>query len=58
VDNLSSEEIELLVFLGSFLVEDYTGGILLIDETKLHLHPAWHRKESACDAEPERPPLY
>lgn len=43
VDRLSSGEIEVLVFLASFLIEDYSGGILLIDEPELHLHPAWQR---------------
>jgi len=43
VDSLSSGEIEVLVFLASFLIEDYRGAILLIDEPELHLHPAWHR---------------
>jgi hypothetical protein len=43
VDALSSGEIEVLTFIGSFLVDDLSQGIILIDEPELHLHPAWHR---------------
>ena len=43
VDWLSSGELEVLAFLGSFLLDDFSGGIVLIDEPELHLHPAWHR---------------
>jgi energy-coupling factor transporter ATP-binding protein EcfA2 len=43
VDSLSSGELEVLVFIGSLLIENFKGGIILIDEPELHLHPAWHR---------------
>ncbi len=43
VDHLSSGEIEVLTFLGWFLINDLSNGIVLIDEPELHLHPAWHR---------------
>jgi predicted ATPase len=43
VDSLSSGELEVLVFIGSLVIEDLAGGIVFIDEPELHLHPAWHR---------------
>lgn len=43
VESLSSGEIEVLTFIGSFIIEDFAGGLVLIDEPELHLHPAWHR---------------
>lgn len=42
VDSLSSGEIEVLTFLGTFLVEDLKDGLLFVDEPELHLHPGWH----------------
>ena len=43
VDSLSSGELEVLVFIGSLIIEDLNGGVVFIDEPELHLHPAWHR---------------
>jgi hypothetical protein len=39
VDQASSGEIELLSFAGAILLNDFKGGLLLIDEPELHLHP-------------------
>jgi len=44
VDSLSSGELEIFIMLGWFAVNDFDGGIVLIDEPELHLHPAWQRK--------------
>ena len=41
VDQASSGEIELLSFAGALLLNDFRGGLLLIDEPELHLHPQW-----------------
>lgn len=41
VDQVSSGEIELLSFAGSIILNDFKGGLLLIDEPELHLHPQW-----------------
>lgn len=43
VDSLSSGELELLTMLGRFIKDDFTNGIILLDEPELHLHPSWHR---------------
>lgn len=42
-DSLSSGEIELLTMLGRFIKDDFSDGIVLVDEPELHLHPSWHR---------------
>ena len=42
VDCLSSGEVEVLTFLGTFLIEDLHDGLLFVDEPELHLHPGWH----------------
>ncbi len=41
IDQVSSGEIELLSFAGSIILNDFKGGLLLIDEPELHLHPQW-----------------
>lgn len=43
VESLSAGEIEVLTFIGSFIIEDFSDGIVFVDEPELHLHPAWHR---------------
>ena len=43
VNDLSSGEIEVLTMAGWFVMEDYKGGIVLIDEPELHMHVQWHR---------------
>lgn len=42
-DALSSGEIEVLAFASTFVITDFAGGIVFIDEPELHLHPAWQR---------------
>ncbi len=42
VNDLSSGEIEVLTMAGWFTMNDYRGGIVLIDEPELHLHEEWH----------------
>ena len=42
-DALSSGEIEVLAFASTFVLTDFSGGIVFIDEPELHLHPAWQR---------------
>ncbi len=41
IDQVSSGEIELLSFAGAIILNDFQGGLLLIDEPELHLHPQW-----------------
>ncbi len=41
VDQVSSGEIELLSFAGWVILNDFSGGVLVIDEPELHLHPEW-----------------
>jgi hypothetical protein len=41
IDQVSSGEIELLSFAGAIILNDFKGGLLLIDEPELHLHPQW-----------------
>lgn len=41
IDQVSSGEIELLSFAGWIILNDFQGGLLLIDEPELHLHPQW-----------------
>jgi predicted ATPase len=41
VDQISSGEIELLSFAGWVVLNDFQGGLLVIDEPELHLHPQW-----------------
>ena len=43
IDELSSGQLELLMFVGSLVIEDSKPGIILIDEPELHLDPQWHR---------------
>ena len=43
VNDLSSGEIEVLTMAGWFTMNDYKGGIVLIDEPELHMHVQWHR---------------
>jgi len=43
VNDLSSGEIEVLTMAGWFTMNDYRGGIVLIDEPELHMHEEWHR---------------
>jgi len=42
VEQLSSGEIEVLTMAGWFTMNDYKGGIVLIDEPELHMHVQWH----------------
>ncbi|MDC3958074.1 AAA family ATPase [Polyangium jinanense] len=41
IDEVSSGEIELLSFAGWIILNDFRGGLLIIDEPELHLHPQW-----------------
>lgn len=41
IDQCSSGELELLCFASSLVLNDFRGGILMIDEPELHLHPQW-----------------
>ncbi len=41
IDQVSSGEIELLTFAGWIILNDFKGGLLVIDEPELHLHPQW-----------------
>jgi predicted ATPase len=41
VDQVSSGELELLSFAGWIILNDFKGGLLIIDEPELHLHPQW-----------------
>ena len=41
VDQLSSGEIEVLVFAQWVILNDVHAGLLVIDEPELHLHPSW-----------------
>jgi hypothetical protein len=41
VDQLSSGEIEVLVFAQWIIVNEVREGLLVIDEPELHLHPSW-----------------
>lgn len=41
IDQASSGEIELLSFAGWIILNDFAGGLLVIDEPELHLHPQW-----------------
>ncbi|WP_044965885.1 AAA family ATPase [Sorangium cellulosum] len=41
IDQISSGEIELLSFAGWIILNDWKGGLLVIDEPELHLHPQW-----------------
>jgi ABC-type lipoprotein export system ATPase subunit len=41
VDQVSSGEIELLSFAGWIILNDFDGGLLVIDEPELHLHQEW-----------------
>lgn len=41
IDQISAGEIELLSFAGWIIIDDFKGGLLLIDEPELHLHPQW-----------------
>ncbi len=41
IDEVSSGEIELLSFAGWIILNDFRGGLLVIDEPELHLHPQW-----------------
>lgn len=41
IDQVSSGEIELLSFAGWIILQEFRGGLLLIDEPELHLHPQW-----------------
>ena len=41
IDRVSAGEIELLSFAGWIILNDFKGGLLLIDEPELHLHPQW-----------------
>lgn len=41
IDEASSGEIELLSLMGWMILNDFTSGLLLIDEPELHLHPQW-----------------
>jgi len=43
VDLLSSGELEILTFAGWFLLNDHSGGVIVIDEPEQHLHVQWHR---------------
>lgn len=41
IDQVSSGEIELLSVAGWIILNDFRGGLLVIDEPELHLHPQW-----------------
>jgi energy-coupling factor transporter ATP-binding protein EcfA2 len=41
VREVSSGELELLSFAGWVITNDFKGGLLVIDEPELHLHPQW-----------------
>jgi putative AbiEii toxin of type IV toxin-antitoxin system len=41
VDEVSAGEIELLSFAGWLITNDFKGGLLVVDEPELHLHPRW-----------------
>lgn len=41
VDQLSSGEIELILFAQWVILNDVRAGLLVIDEPELHLHPSW-----------------
>lgn len=41
VDQISSGEIEVLVFAQWVILNDVQAGLLVIDEPELHLHPSW-----------------
>jgi hypothetical protein len=41
VDQLSSGDIEVLVFAQWVILNDVQSGLLVIDEPELHLHPSW-----------------
>ncbi|MCD6327074.1 AAA family ATPase [bacterium] len=43
VNDLSSGEIEVLTMAGWLTMNDYRGGIVLIDEPEMHMHVQWHR---------------
>jgi predicted ATPase len=43
IEDLSSGEIEVMNFIGTFIRRPLDDGILFIDEPELHLHPKWHR---------------
>jgi energy-coupling factor transporter ATP-binding protein EcfA2 len=43
LDLLSSGQLELFSFAGALLLEEFSQGIILIDEPELHLDPQWHR---------------
>lgn len=40
IDHVSSGELELFAMLGSLVIDNFDG-LLLIDEPELHLHPGW-----------------
>lgn len=44
IDQVSSGEIELLSFAGWIILQEFQGGVLLIDEPELHLHPQWQAR--------------
>lgn len=41
---LSAGEKELMNLLSLFFVQDLKGGVVLIDEPEMHLHPRWQKK--------------
>jgi predicted ATPase len=41
VDQVSSGELELLSLAGWIILNGFDGGLLIIDEPELHLHPQW-----------------
>ena len=41
VDQVSSGELELLSLAGWIILNGFDGGLLVIDEPELHLHPQW-----------------
>lgn len=41
IDQVSSGELELLSFAGWIILNGFDGGLLVIDEPELHLHPQW-----------------
>lgn len=44
IDTISSGEREIINFIFGLFLEKLNGGIVIIDEPELHLHPSWQKK--------------